>query len=149
MRAVVQRVSFAEVVVEGKQIAHIGKGIMVLIGFKEEDDDKEITYMIDKLLNLRIFEDLEDKMNLSVMDIKGEVLVVPNFTLYGDCRQGRRPGYSAASKPESARTLFQTFKTRIKERFNKVQFGEFQADMKVTLLNDGPVTLLVDSDKQF
>lgn len=149
MRAVVQRVSFADIVVEGKQIAHIEKGIMVLIGFKEEDSDKEILYVIDKILNLRIFEDLEDKMNLSVLDIQGEILVVPNFTLYGDCRQGRRPSYSNASKPESARALFQAFESSIKERFDKVQFGQFQANMKVKLLNDGPVTLLIDSDKQF
>lgn len=149
MRAVVQRVSFAEVVVEEKAIAHIDKGIIVLVGFKEEDSDKEINYIIDKILNLRIFEDSEDKMNFSIIDIKGEVLIVPNFTLYGDCRQGRRPSYSTAAKPESARVLFHNFELKITERFTNVKFGEFQADMKVTLLNDGPVTILIDSEKQF
>lgn len=149
MRAVVQRVSSAEVVVDEKPIAHIGKGIMVLVGFKEGDSEKEFAFIIDKIINLRIFEDSEGKMNLSVIDVEGEVLIVPNFTLYGDCRNGRRPSYSTAAKPESARNLFEAFEAKIKDNYNKVQFGEFQADMKVTLLNDGPVTLLIDSEKQF
>lgn len=149
MRAVVQRVSFAQVVVEDVTISHIDKGIMVLVGFKEDDDEKDIDYIIDKMINLRIFEDENQKMNLSVLDIEGEILIVPNFTLYGDCRQGRRPSYSNALKPESAKETFKIFQNKAKERFIKTQFGEFQADMKVTLLNDGPVTLLIDSDKQF
>lgn len=149
MRAVVQRVANAEVLVEGNRIAKIGKGILVLVGFKDEDDEKAFRYIIDKVINLRIFEDSEGKMNFSVSDVDGEILMVPNFTLYGDCRQGRRPSYSTASGPEAAKVLFENMKTKITEYFPKVQFGEFQADMKVTLLNDGPVTLLIDSDKQF
>lgn len=149
MRAVVQRVSSAQVVVEGHKIASIDKGLMVLIGFKDEDGVKEIEVIIEKILNLRIFEDQAQKMNLSVLNIEGEVLIVPNFTLYGDCRHGRRPSFTNAAAPETAKYFFDTFKKMICERFALAQFGEFQADMKVTLLNDGPVTLLLDSDKNF
>ncbi|PKM96464.1 MAG: D-tyrosyl-tRNA(Tyr) deacylase [Firmicutes bacterium HGW-Firmicutes-1] len=149
MRSVVQRVSMGQVVVDGKLIANIGKGIVALVGFQAGDSEKEFLFVLDKLINLRIFEDLEDKMNLSIQDINGELLVIPNFTLYGDCRNGRRPSYSNAAKPNDARILFQTFCETVRSCFPKVQFGEFQADMKVSLLNDGPVTLLIDSDKRF
>lgn len=147
MRAVIQRVSMAQVVVEGKKIADIKKGILALIGFIESDNDKTFTYMMDKMLNLRIFEDDKGKMNLSVKDIEGEVILVPNFTLYGDCRHGRRPSYSSAASPQAAKSIFQDFCSLFQGAYSKVQFGQFQADMKVSLLNDGPVTLLLDSEK--
>ncbi|PKM51869.1 MAG: D-tyrosyl-tRNA(Tyr) deacylase [Firmicutes bacterium HGW-Firmicutes-7] len=149
MRSVVQRVSMGQVVVEDSLVASIEKGIIALVGFKEGDDEKEFSYILDKLLNLRIFEDNEDKMNLSIQDIDGDILIIPNFTLYGDCRSGRRPSYSNASKPSDAKLQFERFSEKVKEHFTKVVFGIFQADMKVTILNDGPVTLLIDSDKQF
>lgn len=149
MRAVVQRVKHASVEVEGKSVAEIGHGMMVLVGCLEDDDSKVYAYMLDKIVNLRIFEDEADKMNLSVKDVQGEILFVPNFTLYGDCRKGRRPSYSGAAKPDTARQIFQSFMAIAKDKYPKIQQGIFQADMKVTLLNDGPVTLLIDSEKAF
>ncbi len=149
MRAVVQRVAMAEVVVEGKVIASIKKGLLVLVGFIESDDEKTFSYLQEKMIHLRIFEDTAGKMNLSVKDLEGEILIVPNFTLYGDCRHGRRPSYSVASSPEVARGMFENFSKGISDLYSKTQFGQFQADMKVSLLNDGPVTLLIDSEKQF
>lgn len=147
MRAVIQRVSMAQVVVEDKKIADIKQGILVLIGFTDNDNGKAFTYMLDKIINLRIFEDDNDKMNLSVKDIDGEVILVPNFTLYGDCKHGRRPSYITAASPERAKSMFDDFCSLFQEAYTKTQFGQFQAEMKVTLLNDGPVTLLLDSDK--
>ncbi len=149
MRAVIQRVKHASVEVHGKSVAEIKHGIMVLVGFLEIDNPKVHEYMLDKIVNLRIFEDEADKMNLSVKDVNGEILIVPNFTLYGDCRKGRRPSYSGAAKPDKAREIFQSFIEMAKEKYPKIQQGIFQADMKVTLLNDGPVTLLLDSEKAF
>lgn len=149
MRTVVQRVTLGQVVVEESIVASIGAGIIALVGFQEGDCEKDFIYTIDKLINLRIFEDSEGKMNLSIQDMDGELLLIPNFTLYGDCRHGRRPSYSNAAKPHEARVLFESFCNVVRKNFSKVQFGIFQADMKVTILNDGPVTLLIDSDKQF
>lgn len=149
MRAVVQRVAMAEVVVEGKVIASIKKGLLVLVGFIESDGEKTFAYMQDKMIHLRVFEDDGEKMNLSVNDVAGELLIVPNFTLYGDCRHGRRPSYSNASSPDLARGMFEAFSKSIALAYPKVQFGQFQASMKITSLNDGPVTLLIDSEKQF
>lgn len=149
MRAVIQRVRNASVEVEGESVANIGKGIMVLVGFLSDDDRETYTYMLDKMINLRIFEDEADKMNLSVKDVDGEILIVPNFTLYGDCRKGRRPSYSGAAKPDEARSIFEAFVKAAEDKYPKVQKGIFQADMKVSLLNDGPVTLLLDSEKAF
>lgn len=149
MRAVIQRVKRASVEVDHKIIADIDKGLLVLVGFIDEDDKKVYEYMLDKIINLRIFEDEDDKMNLSIKDIKGKIIVVPNFTLYGDCRKGRRPSYSTAAKPDQARTIFKEFMTLADEKYPGIQQGMFQADMKVELLNDGPVTLLLDSEKMF
>ena len=149
MRVVVQRVKHASVKVEGEWIGEIGKGILVLVGFLDNDDMKVYDYMLDKIINLRIFEDEDDKMNLSVKDIEGEIIIVPNFTLYGDCRKGRRPSYSVAAKPDKARMIFDEFIKRANEKYDGIKQGMFQADMKVELLNDGPVTLLLDSEKVF
>lgn len=149
MRAVLQRVTWAQVVVDNKIIGKIDKGIMVLIGFKQGDGEKEMTYILDKLTNLRIFEDDNDKMNLSVKDVNGKLLIVPNFTLYGDCRKGRRPSYSAGAPIDEASQLFIKFIEKAKDYDIPIETGEFQADMEVSLANDGPVTLLLDSEKEF
>jgi D-tyrosyl-tRNA(Tyr) deacylase len=147
MRAVVQRVANARVEVDGEIIGQIGKGILALVGFMDEDDTHSFSYMSDKLVNLRIFEDEQGKMNLSVTDIEGEILVVPNFTLYGDCRKGRRPGFSASSKPDKARVQFEEFCSLMRREGYEIKTGRFQANMQVHLVNDGPVTLIIDSDK--
>lgn len=149
MRAIVQRVSEAQVVVDSKIIGAIQQGIMVLIGFNSTDGEKELQYILDKLIHLRIFEDELGKMNRSVLDISGGILIVPNFTLYGDCRHGRRPSYSEAALPAEARGLFDRFCSLAKSQYSQVEQGEFQAKMQVSLLNDGPVTLLIDSEKTF
>lgn len=149
MRAVLQRVLKASVTIDGKMTASIETGILALIGLAPEDDEAVMEYMLDKIRNLRIFEDEYGKMNLSLQDIKGELLLVPNFTLYGDTRKGRRPGYSSGASPEKASGLFLRLIEKAKELPFGVETGVFQADMKVELLNDGPVTLLIDSDKNF
>lgn len=150
MRAVLQRVSEASVAVDGQVIGEIGKGVMVLFGMLGTDDEKTMDYMLDKIMNLRIFEDENGKMNLSLLDIGGEMLMVPNFTLYGDARKGRRPGYSGGAAPEVARELFERLCAKAKEGpVKKVATGQFQAYMQVALVNDGPVTLLLDSEKLF
>ena len=150
MRAVLQRVTEASVTIDGQVVGEIGKGIMVLFGMLGTDTDKTIDYMLDKVINLRIFEDENGKMNLSLMDIEGELLIVPNFTLYGDARKGRRPGYSGGAAPEIASGLFDKLCQKAQTLgIKKVAQGQFQADMKVALINDGPVTLLLDSEKLF
>ncbi|KAF2956689.1 D-aminoacyl-tRNA deacylase [Marinitoga sp. 38H-ov] len=150
MRAVVQRVLESHVDVEGKTVGKIGKGILVLLGVGQNDTEKDIEWLADKIMNLRIFEDSEDKMNLSLLDIKGEILVISQFTLYGDCRKGRRPSYSTAANPEKGNEYYEKFIEYIEKKYNlKVEKGIFQADMKVHLINDGPVTLLLDSEKTF
>lgn len=149
MRAVVQRVSRSNVVVDDSKVGEINKGIMVLLGVGEGDTEKEVDYMVEKILNLRIFEDEDDKMNLSLLDVGGELLVVSQFTLYGDCRKGRRPGFSQAARPEVADDLYLKFVEKAKEKGVKTETGKFQTHMMVELVNDGPVTLLIDSDKNF
>ncbi|OQY09447.1 MAG: D-tyrosyl-tRNA(Tyr) deacylase [Marinitoga sp. 4572_148] len=150
MRAVVQRVLEAHVNVSGETVGKIDKGILVLLGVGQNDTEKDIEWLADKVLNLRIFEDENDKMNLSLLDIKGEILVVSQFTLYGDCRKGRRPSYSSAAKPDKGNEYYEKFVKYIKDTYDvKVETGVFQADMKVHLINDGPVTLLLDSEKTF
>ncbi|MGL5646523.1 MAG: D-aminoacyl-tRNA deacylase [Clostridium sp.] len=148
MRAVVQRVSKSSVSVDGTIIGQINKGLNVLIGIKEDDTLEDLKYIKDKMLNLRIFEDENDKMNYSVKDIGGEVLIISQFTLYGDCRKGRRPSFSKAMTPLDAEKLYEEFLKMIKGEI-KVQSGEFGADMKVSIENDGPVTLLLESSKDF
>ncbi|MGL5417095.1 MAG: D-aminoacyl-tRNA deacylase [Clostridium sp.] len=148
MRAVVQRVSKSSVSVDGTIIGQINKGLNVLIGIKEDDTLEDLKYIKDKMLNLRIFEDENDKMNYSVKDINGEVLIISQFTLYGDCRKGRRPSFSKAMTPLDAEELYEEFLKIVKEEI-KVQSGEFGADMKVSIENDGPVMLLLESSKDF
>ena len=149
MRAVVQRVLNANVKIEGKVHAEIEKGLLVLLGVRPEDDEKAMEYMTDKLTNIRIFEDENGKMNKSVKDIGGEILIVPNFTLYGDARKGRRPGFTAAGSPAEAQKVFEKFVENIKGAGVPIKTGVFQADMNVNISNDGPVTILLDSDKLF
>jgi len=149
MRAVIQRVSRAGVVVDAVQIAVIGSGLLVLLGVEKGDDKKAAEYLAEKTAGLRIFEDVAAKMNLSVLDCDGEVLVVSQFTLLADCRKGRRPGFSAAAPPELAEPLCEYFVEQLKMRGVKVKTGQFQADMAVDLVNDGPVTILLDSNRNF
>jgi len=149
MRAVIQRVSRAGVVVNDVQIAAIGSGLLVLLGVENGDDKKAAEYLAEKTAGLRIFEDAAAKMNLSVLDCAGEVLVVPQFTLLADCRKGRRPGFSAAALPELAEPLCEYFVAQLKLRGVNVQTGQFRADMAVDLVNDGPVTILLDSSRNF
>ena len=147
MRAIVQRVSEAHVKVDGEILGAIDQGIMVLVGFNDTDNNKSLKYIMDKIVGLRIFQDDQEKMNLSVEHVNGGILIIPNFTLYGDCKKGKRPSFIAAAKPEHARDLFHSFVNMVKERYNDVEEGRFQADMKVHLINDGPVTVIIDSDK--
>ena len=149
MRFVIQRVERAKVTVEGKVSGKIGNGYVVLVGLLPTDDDKVMDYMLDKLVNLRIYEDENDKLNLSLKDIGGEILIVPNFTLYGDARKGRRPSYAKAAPPDEAEKLFDRFVEKAKETGLNVQTGIFRTHMKVELVNDGPVTILLDSEKNF
>ena len=149
MRAVVQKVTSSKVTVDGETTGEIGQGLLVLLGVTHEDTSKDVDYMIDKTLNLRIFEDEEGKMNLSLKDIGGELLVVSQFTLYGDCRKGRRPSFSTAAKPEEANELYEEYVAKAKAEGIKVGTGKFRSHMMVDLTNDGPVTLLLDSSKTF
>ena len=149
MRAVVQRVSSSKVTVDGEVTGEINKGLLVLLGVTHEDTSKDVDYIIDKVLNLRIFEDENEKMNLSLKDVGGELLVVSQFTLYGDCRKGRRPNFMAALGGEESKKLYDKFILMLKEYGIKVETGIFGADMKVDIQNDGPVTILLDSKKNF
>ena len=148
MKAVLQRVSRAKVTVDGEIIGEIGKGILVLLGVANADSEKEANYLLEKTVNLRIFEDAAEKMNLSLLDVKGELLVVSQFTLYGDTRKGRRPSYIEAAPPEKANQLYEFFVSEARKQISKVETGKFQAMMDVELVNDGPVTILLDSNKR-
>ncbi len=149
MRCVVQRVKEASVTVAGETVGKIGPGYMVLIGVRVEDTEKDVRYMADKVPNLRIFEDAEDKMNLSLKDVGGEILAVSQFTLYGDARGGRRPSFIAAARPEAANELYEQLVASWREQGIHVETGRFRTHMEVGLVNDGPVTLLLDSTKGF
>lgn len=149
VRAVVQRVSQARVEVEGEKVSAIGRGLMVLAGCGEGDTEEDARWLGEKIANLRIFEDEDGKMNLSVLDIEGAVLLVPNFTLYGDCRKGRRPSFTGACDPDVADGFMDVLADRIADTGLRVERGEFGAHMHVTLTNDGPVTLLLSSDRTF
>ncbi len=149
MRAVVQRVRSGKVLVEKKIIGSIGKGLVILLGVGQDDGEEDLKYMVDKIINLRIFSDAEGKMNHSVKDIEGDVLVVSQFTLYGDCRKGRRPSFSKASMPQKAEELYNKFISLLEAEGIRTASGEFQASMEVQIFNDGPVTLLIDSTKNF
>jgi|SRR5579872_2911555 len=145
MRAVIQRVTEARVDAEGQVSRSIGHGLVVLLGISKTDTCQDADYLVDKILNLRIFSDDSGKMNRSIMDVKGGLLIVSNFTVYGDCRKGRRPSFDLAADPEKAQELYQYFISRARATPINVETGIFRAAMKVYLVNDGPVTLSCDS----
>lgn len=147
MRAVVQRVSRADVTVAGEVTGAIGKGFMVLLGVGEGDTPRDADYVADKIANLRVFEDADGKMNLSLADVGGGVLLISQFTLYGDTRHGRRPSFIRAARPEAAVPLYERVKDTLLGMGITVQTGVFQTHMDVSLVNDGPVTLMIDSEK--
>ncbi|NLM05020.1 MAG: D-tyrosyl-tRNA(Tyr) deacylase [Clostridiales bacterium] len=149
MRAVVQRVSRAKVSIDEREVGRIGKGLVIYLGIEHEDTMEDVNYMVNKITNLRIFQDEEDKMNLSVKDVKGELLIISQFTIMGDCRKGRRPSYIMAARPEEAIILYDEFIKQCEKTGIGVESGEFQAHMMVDYINDGPVTILVDSKKIF
>ena len=147
MRAVVQRVKKGSVEIDEKEIGKIEKGLVILLGVGQNDTEKDAEYLAEKIVNLRIFEDKEGKMNLSVKDINGQILVISQFTLYGDCKKGRRPSFISAALPDKAVKLYDYFVKSIKNYGLKIETGEFQAMMLVKIYNDGPVTILLDSEK--
>lgn len=149
MRAVIQRVSQASVVVAKETVGAIDQGLMILLGVAQGDTSKDAAYLADKTFGLRIFEDNNGKMNRSVADIDGSILVVSQFTLLGDCRKGRRPGFTNAAPPELADTLYEEYVDALRSQGITIATGVFRADMQVALVNDGPVTMLLDSRKQF
>ncbi|MGD8372200.1 MAG: D-aminoacyl-tRNA deacylase [Syntrophobacterales bacterium] len=149
MRAVVQRVNKASVQVEGEEVGRIGHGILVLLGVGHDDEAKDAAYLADKVINLRIFPDEQGKMNRSLLDVSGGLLAVSQFTLWGDCRKGRRPSFVAAAEPGKAEELYEAFVLQAKSLGVTVATGRFQEMMQVSLVNDGPVTLLLDSKKAF
>ena len=149
MRAVVQRVKSASVTVDGARVSEIGAGALIFLGVAHEDTTKELEYIANKVANLRIFEDAAGKMNCSLLETGGAALVVSQFTLYGDCRKGRRPSFINAARPEVANALYEQFITALEKLNVPTQGGTFQAMMDVQLINDGPVTILLDSTKNF
>lgn len=149
MRAVIQRCNWCKVDSEGREVSRIGKGISVLLGIKKGDTEKDAVYIADKILHLRIFEDSDDKLNLSVIDVGGEVSIVSQFTLYGDARKGRRPSFTEAERPERAIELYNYVVQLIREAGVTAGTGQFQTHMKINLENDGPVTILLDSERNF
>lgn len=149
MRAVIQRVTKAQVRVEGQVVSEIGKGLLVFLGVGQGDSPPDAEYLLEKIIHLRIFEDQEGKLNLSLLDCGGEMMVVSQFTLYADCRQGRRPSFTAAAPPDKARFLYDLFIERAQAKGLRIAAGVFQARMEVELVNYGPVTILLDSSKNF
>jgi D-tyrosyl-tRNA(Tyr) deacylase len=149
MRAVLQRVTRASVTVDGEVIGQIGRGLLVLLGVEQDDTDADAQQLADKTIQLRIFEDAEGKMNLALPDVGGSMLVVSQFTLLGDCRKGRRPSFIDAAPPELAERLYETFVAAVGVQGISVATGKFRAMMQVELINDGPVTILLDSRKRF
>lgn len=148
MRAVVQRVTHAEVKIDGSIAGQIEDGLMVLLGVGEGDTEADMKYVADKIIKLRIFSDENDKMNLSLEDVGGSMLVISQFTLYGDCSHGRRPFFGAAMEPAGANAMYEKFVAYVREQGIHTETGEFGADMKVTLTNDGPVTIILESKKE-
>lgn len=149
MRAVVQRVSKAKVTVDDKIVGEIGEGLLIFLGIGGEDDIKDLEYLVDKVLGLRIFQDENDKMNLSLLDTKGEILIISQFTLYGDVRKGKRPSFTDSAHPDIAEKMYLEFINRCIEKGVKTEKGVFGADMDISLVNQGPVTILLDSKKAF
>ncbi|MDO5477550.1 MAG: D-aminoacyl-tRNA deacylase [Clostridia bacterium] len=149
MRAVIQRVSSASCRVDGNITGEIEKGFLVFLGVGEEDNDSDLEYIVKKTLGLRIFEDENEKMNLSLSDVGGSVLAISQFTLYGDVRKGNRPAFITAAAPDIGEAYFEKYKEKLREAGLTVESGVFGADMKISLLNDGPVTILLDSKKLF
>ena len=149
MRAIVQRVKSANVQIDGQLVAEIESGLLIFLGISIDDQQSDIDYLIRKVANLRIFRDDDLRMNKSLLDVGGKALVVSQFTLYGDCRKGRRPNFSQAAKPEKAHQLYQVFVDQLLQLGVDVKTGVFQATMEVELTNDGPITILLDSKKLF
>jgi D-tyrosyl-tRNA(Tyr) deacylase len=149
MRAVVQRVKEARVEVNESRVSGINTGLLVYVGIQQTDELADVDYMCDKILSLRVFEDSAGKMNLSIQEVSGSLLLVSQFTLYGDCRKGKRPSFSEAAPPEKARTLYELLTAKCRERGITVETGVFREMMKVYSVNDGPVTLLLDSRRFF
>ena len=149
MRAVVQRVKQAKVDVDGRTVGEIGPGLLVFLGIGMDDSEKDGEYLANKIAHLRVFSDAQGAMNRSLLEMEGEALVVSQFTLWGDCRKGRRPSFAHAARPEKARELYVQFIRILKEKGLRTASGEFQEMMDVHLVNDGPVTLLLDSSKSF
>jgi D-tyrosyl-tRNA(Tyr) deacylase len=149
MRAVVQRVSRAQVAVSGEITGEIGLGLLVLLGVGRDDTEADASYLAEKIVGLRIFEDVSGKMNLALAEVGGSLLAISQFTLYGDVRRGKRPSFDAAAPPEKARKLYELFVERIRARGLRCETGRFQEMMKVELVNEGPVTILLDSQKAF
>jgi D-aminoacyl-tRNA deacylase len=145
MKAVIQRVKSAQVSVDGRVTGKIGSGLLVLLGVGKGDGESDLSFLTSKIPEMRIFEDASGKFNLSLKELGGEMLVVSQFTLYGDCRKGRRPSFTDAEDPTQAKNLYEQFVSKLKEQGIPVQTGEFQAKMEVYLVNDGPVTLILDS----
>lgn len=147
MRAIVERVSRASVSVNGEIIGKTGKGFLVLLGVGDGDTDEDLKYIAEKVMGLRVFSDENDKMNLSIRDIGGSILAISQFTLYGDCRKGRRPNFTSAMEPKTAERMYNDFVRILRDNGIETQTGKFGADMQVELVNDGPVTLMLDSSK--
>ncbi|NLP49487.1 D-aminoacyl-tRNA deacylase [Bacillus sp. RO1] len=145
MRVVLQRAKRAEVRVDGGVVGKIDRGLMLLVGVTHEDTTEDAAYVAEKVANLRIFEDEQDKMNLSLLDVKGQILSVSQFTLYGDCRKGRRPNFMDAARPDHAETIYEAFNQELRGKGVTVETGRFGAMMDVDFVNDGPVTLIVES----
>jgi D-tyrosyl-tRNA(Tyr) deacylase len=149
MRAVIQRVSEASVTVDQVVSGRIQRGFLVLVGVADDDEEKDALWIAEKIAGLRVFEDSDEKLNLSLADVEGAILLVSQFTLFGDCRKGRRPSFVEAARPEKARALYEKLAINLRQLGLRVETGVFQAHMEVRLLNDGPVTLLLDSRKLF
>lgn len=149
MRAVVQRVHRASVTVNGKVVGQVDRGLLVYLGVGKNDTEKDVDWMCEKIANLRIFEDENGKMNLSLLQIGGELLVISQFTLYGDCRRGRRPSFDEAAPPKMGEELYEMFIEKMRQQVKKVEKGIFGAHMEVESINDGPVTILLDSERRF
>ena len=146
MRAVIQRITSARVVIEGKTIGEVGKGLLVFLGIKSGDDETAVSYLVDKIINLRIFEDEQGLMNKSILDIEGHILLISQFTLFAQTKKGNRPSFIRAAKPNTAKPLYEEMAKLLSHLISKdVQLGIFGADMKIDLLNDGPVTIIMDT----